>query len=337
MKAVKKLLHAAYQPVRRAIVKPIENSRAYGRFFDGIIKPLRRTVRSLVKRLLLGLGFFERRVIVRVDGGLGNQMIEYSLGRRVELSCGLPVYYDLAWFKRDGMDVHKRLNRNFDLESVFPGIKLRRAGYFTSFIYSQFFKINAGSGADSEEFVIRSRNPRYLDGLCWKYRDDGMVRDDFVFGAPLSDADRSILSAIEGEDCAVAVHVRRGDFIGTFLEVTTPRYFREAVRLVTENESPNRPAFFVFSDGMDWCRELFGDLDERIVYAGNNDNDRGAADLFLMSRCHHFILSNSTFGYWASFLSDRTPDKLIITPSREAVSRGKAAGKLSGQITISVE
>jgi hypothetical protein len=117
--------------------------------------------------------------------------------------------------------------------------------------------------------------------------------------------------------------------------MTTPSYFRDAISLMARNEFPARPTIFVFSDDLGWCRNTLGDLGEDLVFVDNNDNDSGSADMYLMSRCRHFILSNSTFSYWAEFLSDRSPDKLVITPSRHSADYG-GSGRLSGRISLPV-
>jgi hypothetical protein len=100
--------------------------------------------------------------------------------------------------------------------------------------------------------------------------------------------------------------------------ITTVFFLENAVKLIKRGVSPENPVFFVFSDGMDWCKENFGGLDGDFVFVEENDNDNGPADMFLISRCAHFILSRSTFSYWGAFLSDRSPKKTVVVPVSRA-------------------
>jgi hypothetical protein len=334
----RKLRHKIYQPFRRWVVWPIENSKPYRAFFDRVLAPAKKSFRQSAGRLLAKAGLVRRCVVVGLDGGLGNQMAEYSLGRRVALMCELPVYWDVSWFARRGMDIDNQYARRFELEEVFPGIRLRKAGRAFFFLYKTFFTPDEKQAADFG-YVTSSPAPRYLDFSCVAHRDDIAAKEDFVFGLKLSAGEAALLARIEAEPCPVAVHVRRGDYVGKPFAITTPYYFREAARKITELTAPESPVFFVFSNGMDWCRENFAGFDGEFVFAGDGDNDRGAADMFLMSKCCHFINSNSTFSYWAALLSDRPAKKIIITPVTrgEFDKAGGAAAPTSGHIPVPVE
>jgi hypothetical protein len=255
-------------------------------------------------------------VIVKLDGGLGSQMTQYSLGKRVEESCELPVYYDVSWFRRDGMDLNKRHARKYELESVFPDVRVRRAGACLSKIYRTFLNTHQGAWAEYDDAILSSSAPRYLGGyyLDARYRADEAIKSHFRFNLPLSGDNREVLSRIEASPCSVAIHIRRGDFVGSGHDVTTPFYFKEAVRTIAGRTAPERASFFVFSNGMDWCRDILRDVRQEFVFVENNGNDSGAIDMYLMSRCRHFIISNSGFGYWPAFLSNRAEDKIVIMP-----------------------
>jgi hypothetical protein len=298
-------------------VKPVENSEIYRSFETRVLIPLRKFGGTFIREGIKKLPRFKRCVVISIDGGLGNQMCQYSMGKRVERESALPVYYDLSWFQRRGMDINNRFSRNYELEATFPRIKLRTAGPFITAVYRKFFKVYNNS-AETYEQVVSSAEPRYIAGCCSVSRDNEKVKSDFVFGLDLSDANKSVLSKIDAAECAVAVHVRRGDYVGLSIEITNPGYFKEAIASVAESVAPRKPIFFVFSDGMDWCRENFTGISENLVFADNNDNDHGASDMYLMSRCHHFILSYSTFSYWSAFLSTRAAGKIMIWPEKRA-------------------
>jgi hypothetical protein len=79
-----------------------------------------------------------------------------------------------------------------------------------------------------------------------------------------------------------------------------------------------KQVFFVFSNEIEWSRKLLVELNEEleIIYVDNNDNDKGAADMYLMSNCSHFIISNSSFSWWPAWLSTRSPEKIVIMPEK---------------------
>jgi hypothetical protein len=90
---------------------------------------------------------------------------------------------------------------------------------------------------------------------------------------------------------------------------------------------------------MDWCREILAGMDEKFVFVDNNDNDSGEADMFLMSRCAHFIISNSSFSWWPAWLSRRSPGKIVVMPdvwlANESLA-GKLRMRVDGWALLSV-
>jgi hypothetical protein len=181
------------------------------------------------------------------------------------------------------------------------------------------YDLYPGTRFDYDEAILSSRLARYLGGyyVNAKYIDNQgeNLRDEFTFHLRLSEENQNTLSRIEAENCAVALHIRRGDSVGSAVhDVTSPRYFKEAIKLIANKFSRDGAVFFVFSNGMDWSREILRDMEEKFVFVENNDNDRGEIDMFLMSRCRHFIISNSSFSWWAAWLSRRSPDKMVIAP-----------------------
>jgi hypothetical protein len=276
-----------------------------------ILSPVRKIVPMISKR-------FEPGIVVKVDGGLGSQMWQYALGRAAGKLSGLPVYYDLSWFDGEPKDINKVFSRAYRLESVFPKVSLKRTDAWLINVYHRYFNVLPVTRMNYEDEVIASDQPRYLGGyyVNARYVDqqgDGL-RDEFEFSVNMSAKNREVLSFIESERHSVALHIRRGDYVGSVHDVTTPRYFRESVKALSDMVSPDKAVFFVFSNGMDWSREVLEDIDEKFVFLENNDNDHGEADMYMMSMCSHFIISNSSFSWWPAWLSGRSPGKIVIMP-----------------------
>lgn len=110
--------------------------------------------------------------------------------------------------------------------------------------------------------------------------------------------------------------MRRGDYVGTYFDVTTPAYFKRAADFIASRISPVVPTFFVFSNEPSFARRAVADSRHAFVFADANDNDSGLRDMQLMSECSHFIISNSSFGWWPAWLSRRAHDKIVVMPDR---------------------
>jgi hypothetical protein len=307
-----------------------------------LVKPYKAFAAPLFRRFIKTFDKnFVPGVVVKVDGGLGSQMWQYALGRGAEIASGLPAYYDLTWFAKSGMDINGLHKREYRLEEVFPSIRLNRASPGMLRTYSLHFDLYPRTRRDYDEKILSSQEPRCLGGyyVNARYIDrqgDGL-RDEFTFEVHLSDEDKAVLRRIEREAHPVAIHIRRGDYVGSIHDVTTPHYFRKAVEFISDRLSPERAVFFVFSNGMDWSQEVLKGIGEDFVFVRNNDNDRGEVDMFLMSRCGHFVISNSSFSWWPAWLSRRSPDKTVVAPDvwiANESSRGKGSMIVDGWLTL---
>jgi hypothetical protein len=87
-------------------------------------------------------------------------------------------------------------------------------------------------------------------------------------------------------------------------------YFQQAVERMAE--LVRNPHFFVFRRlSRVGAREHPRALP--LEFVTHNGADRDYEDFWLMSRCRHFIVANSTFSWWAAWLADH-PDKTVIAP-----------------------
>lgn len=107
----------------------------------------------------------------------------------------------------------------------------------------------------------------------------------------------------------VGVQVRRGDYLKhSKLNVTTPEYFTNAMRWITEQVG--NPHFFIVSDDAVWCEKFFGYRDDVTVMPPQSSGE----GLRTIASCHHAIISNSTFGWWGAWLSERRHGGHVVVP-----------------------
>lgn len=272
-------------------------------------------------------------IIIRVMGGLGNQLQQYALYRKFQ-TLGIEAKLDISWFSPDnqaGMkaprqlglsdfvglsmetadeaEVRALLGRTYE-EKAGMAEKLRRRiapGTFPLFEESEMYH--------EEIFSLRDK---YLVGYfaCEAYYADilDMLRKEIRF--PESGEEKNCRTMEKmAEQTSVSIHVRRGDYLDTvnlsmFGGICTDEYYDSAVRYIKERYAG--AVFYVFSDDADYVRSRFQGEEYHIV-----DWNRGKDsfyDMQLMSCCRHNICANSTFSFWGARLNGHS-DKCMIRPS----------------------
>lgn len=103
---------------------------------------------------------------------------------------------------------------------------------------------------------------------------------------------------------SIAIHIRRQDFVSNQAYYQLPiTYFYNALEQWTDWRECN---IIIFSDDIEYCKVHFKCL-PNVQFAQGNDIE----DLCLMSQCDRFILSNSSYSWWAAYLSG---SKDVIRP-----------------------
>lgn len=246
-------------------------------------------------------------MLVRLQGGLGNQMFQYAFGRSVAKARNEELLFE----KRGDMDA--------------PGSRMAYSlGAFKTKI--DFATHISGSPYEESAFaydkgVYTVPNGTHFIGY-WqteKYFDSELVRTELSLANTVTAQTQRVEDDILAVSNSAFVHVRRTDYLlpmNSFMGNLTPDYYKQSMRHVRER-MPD-VTFFVFSDDPEWCRQNFQGC--RIVNhnrAGTEGKGPGQEheDLFLMSLCKHAILANSSFGWWGAWLRDY-PGKIVIAPNQ---------------------
>jgi hypothetical protein len=112
----------------------------------------------------------------------------------------------------------------------------------------------------------------------------------------------------------IAVHVRRGDYLQYPTKHPIPTmdgyYIPCMERFCSGEFGDKNPKFTVFSDDIDWCAENFPTNRFDIEFSEGNT---AVEDLYAMAKCKHFVIANSSFSWWAAWLS-RSENKIVFTP-----------------------
>lgn len=271
-------------------------------------------------------------IIVRIFGGLGNQLFQYAAGRAVALNAGLPLKLDTTDFTVDPRRKY-RLHLFNVLEDFASSEEiaafLPRKGPTVRWFMSQiqrrllpfhlrpliFERMPAYDPA-----LFRVKHSAYLFGywqsdLYFQGISD-TIRREFVLRPAPSEENRALLEQISNTQ-AVSLHVRRGDYVRDPATnrrhgALTNDYYETAIRKLSEQVT--NPHFFVFSDEIEWVKENLP-LPYPATYVDINGEDQEYEDLRLMSHCRYHIIANSSFSWWGAWLADY-PDKIVIAPRR---------------------
>lgn len=104
----------------------------------------------------------------------------------------------------------------------------------------------------------------------------------------------------------IAIHVRRGDYVGNafYVDLTDTDYYQRAMQQFRHGK------FLVFSDDIEWCRdqEIFKDCEFFF--------EDEIADMNMMAACKGQIIANSSFSWWGAWLSPRYPENKVIAPKQ---------------------
>jgi hypothetical protein len=127
----------------------------------------------------------------------------------------------------------------------------------------------------------------------------------------LPEASQELAREVESSP-SVCLHVRRTDYaLTSYHGVCSSDYYRDGVKLITDKVGPVR--VFVFSDDLAWCRANIALAAEVRLVEQEHAGPQSEHHLNLMTRCKHFIISNSSFAWWAAWLS-RATGKVVVAP-----------------------
>lgn len=280
-------------------------------------------------------------IIIRVMGGLGNQMQQYALYRKF-LSLGKQAKLDVTWFEDKALQERVLAPRKLELKNFrdlpmetaskeeirslrgpegFAGKLRKKLGLSKVFSESQMYHSEIFDLADA-----------YIEGYfaCNLYYADilpelrGLFQFPEIRDAKVREENESILNRMRsGEEIPVSIHIRRGDYLdaanaGLLGGICTKAYYDSAAAYMEEAfRDETRPIhFYVFSDDPDFAgAQSFGTKGEACTVVDINHGDDSMQDIRLMAACRGNITANSTFSFWGARLNP-DPKAVKVRPFR---------------------
>lgn len=225
--------------------------------------------------------------VIKIMGGLGNQLCQYATGKHLEQYDS--IAFDISYYDEDINKNGSVPHRDFLLPKLVDNLT-----YAT------------------QEDRERVNQWEYKLGTVYKnkYFWGDWQKASFFKDADLKinltedimdEAAADILEHIR-DDNSVAIHIRRTDYIGLGWALDVAYYEKAMAEILKTNKNA---VFYIFSDDLSWSEEnLYGDVFVKFDTL---------TDLYLMSECKHNIIANSTYSFWAAYLN-KHQDKKVIYP-----------------------
>ena len=268
----------------------------------------------------------EPLVVVQLSGGMGNQMYQYALylklkalGKNVKIDDkteyegrnARPIRLDVFGAKYLTPTETEMLCLTDSYLDLFSKVRRKITGRKTA-------EYRENSPLFDAEVLKKDR--AYLTG-CWqseKYFSDikEEVRGAFTFKhIELSEKMQEYEKQMQ-ETNSVSLHIRRGDYLevsDVYGGICTPEYYEKAMKQM-EEWNPDCH-FFVFTNDVCWVKEHY--QQKNLTVVEGNDEDAGYIDMYLMTKCKHYILANSSFSWWGCYLNP-SENKKVIAPKKWA-------------------
>lgn len=265
-----------------------------------------------------------RRIVVKIHGGLGNQLFQYALYRRHKM-LGHNVYADITKF---GTSLEPR---QYDLVNL--GLTVREADEtlineliygknFISKLYHEHIKISKKRFIEQNYYAYDenalTNASMLLEGYWQNEKYFSGLRDVLLSEISFKKSSDSCFKEIEGKILddvnAVSLHIRRGDFLklpDKYCGICTDEYYLRAIDHIKKHVPDAN--FYIFSDDVSEVKEILGDIDYTVVECCRGD--KSYLDMYLMSICKHNIIANSSFSWWGAWLNNND-NKIVVCPGK---------------------
>jgi hypothetical protein len=303
---------------------------------------------------MLGVNMRKKKIFIPVGGRLGNQLFYYGFGRWLQIKYfpEYELVFDFSnvtkqaskyKYEKSGWENSLREFQTAEYKEYQKDYSIFREGSLLQIIRAIIIKLKYGNLVFEHSLIrklssvgIVINNQKGLENV-YDFQMKGLnkcvfvrsvlessyyinqIRDQLLFELssvnPRNPENDELYKIIESSE-SVCISIRRGDYVSNpdlqdRFNICNKDYFQTAIEIM--KEKLEHPVFVFFSDDIEWCKKEFGTIDFGSIYF-ESGNDSLSEKLNLMKACKHFIISNSTFSWWAQWLSIEK-DKIVVSPS----------------------
>jgi hypothetical protein len=272
-------------------------------------------------------------IIVKLMGGLGNQMFQFAFGKLLSNYTNSELFLDLN-FLQNTKHLQDFVQRDYNLDifnydfQIWDNKTKRRIFEITEDnFHNDFENLEKFSQKIHEKYDI------YLNGFFQKHIYTDCIKNEliniFKLKEELSLEQKELLQEIINNENSIGVNFRKefGGSQNDSKKIESPsansfhgsygmEYFENALEVLeTKMTNKDNIKLYVFSDDIDWCKVNFKSKYEyKIIEYEKYKGNKFGVYMKLLGSCNHLIIPNSSFAWWSAYLNDNSNKKNIITP-----------------------
>ena len=233
-------------------------------------------------------------ILMRIQGGLGNQMFQWACGRSLSIERHCPLIIDISSFIAD----RKRSFRLSLFNRINQAISTSEVSVSNTFISGFTHIPDDFQTFDFPQGEIHM-NGYWQSELFFK-NIKKVIDEDFN----LSNYEY-ILQKYPIIDRTISLHIRRDDYVTSngYHPVQPLSYYEKALDIIGDWNK-----LLVFSDDIEWCKSNLNFDKIQFIEEANEFET-----LYLMSHVQDNIIANSSFSWWGAWLN-KNPQKRVIAP-----------------------
>jgi len=255
-------------------------------------------------------------VTCHVQGGLGNQLFQIaSVYEYADMYKKTPIFANVDYlpnnFNHERRTYWSTLFSNklnvIDIPE-FNKIYFNNLYEQQGFVYNKFYFIN-----DNVKLVGYFQAYKYIsEKTRIKMIELIYSNEEYMYAAyEKYNEIKSYFDNVDDDDM-ISFHIRRGDYVLSQNHhlVLNENYYKEAYDISCKMSNKKRKVV-IFSDDIAWCKETFTNKYDSIYFV---ELDNIGIEFILLSLYKNNIIANSSFSWFASFISSYK-DKLVIAPN----------------------
>jgi hypothetical protein len=230
--------------------------------------------------------------VVKLYGGLGNQLFQYAFGL-AQRANRMDIRYDVSWFKTHQVERPYQLDK-FNIEVPIHSF-LRTQQTINEVGFAPHLVVNF-----NYNYTGYWQSPWYFNNVVDELKNRFWVKPE-LWNKEFIELRKEIQ-----RNKYIGVHIRRGDFLEHHSHYIPPmEYYTQALAIIKALQPSAR--IMVFSDDIRWCRENFPVKEAEFVTLGID-----YLEFELLRLCQYKVTANSTYSWWAAFLNS----EMVITPKK---------------------